>query len=345
MSADFNKTEEGAAFPGSCNFRDNEQMVPDRVALDERWRRIEALFLDAADLPEAERAGFFDHACGGDIDLRREAESLLAAESRPPVSIATVIGSAATDLFDENAMTGKRFGAYRIECEIGRGGMGAVYLALRADDEFERRVAIKLVKRGIDTDAVLERFLRERQVLAGLDHPNIARLLDGGTSSDGRPWFAMEYVEGKPIQAYCAEKELGVPERCELFRKLCEPVSYAHRNLVIHRDLKPANILMTRDGQPKLLDFGIARLLSLQPGENTIRGKRRYCQAARSGVCKSGTISRRSGQHGDRRFLARQRPVRNAYRIGARPEFKPAGRQGNRKTQRCCGNTRTAKGP
>ncbi len=169
-------------------------------------------------------------------------------------------------------MEGARFGAYQIIREIGRGGMGAVYLAARADDEFNKQVAIKLVKRGIDTDAVLKRFRQERQILAVLDHPNIARLLDGGTTPDGLPYFVLEYVEGKPIHTWCAERKLSVAERCELFRKVCEPVSFAHRNLVVHRDLKPGNILVTPEGDPKLLDFGIAKLLSDQPadGEHTL---------------------------------------------------------------------------
>jgi serine/threonine protein kinase/tetratricopeptide (TPR) repeat protein len=245
-------------------------LVTNRSPIDARWQQIEALFFAAAELPEAERGPFLDRTCGADTDLRREAESLLATETESPHDIAAVIQGAATSLFDDHAMAGVRFGAYRIEREIGRGGMGAVYLASRADEEFKKRVAIKLVKRGVDTDAVLKRFLQERQVLAGLDHPNIARLLDGGTSPDGRPWFALEYIEGKPIQAYCAEKGLSVRGRCELFLRVCVPVSFAHRNLVIHRDLKPANILVTADGEPKLLDFGIARLLSLEPGENTV---------------------------------------------------------------------------
>jgi len=242
----------------------------DPRGLDARWQQVEAVFFAAWELPSPDRPAFLARACAGDADLRREAESLLASADRSPDDIETVILGAATALFSEAPMEGTRLGAYRIEREIGRGGMGAVYLASRADDEFRKLVAIKLMKRGIDTDAVLKRFLQERQVLAALDHPNIARLLDGGTSADGRPWFALEYVQGKPIQLYCEEKNLSVAERCELFRKVCEPVHYAHCNLVIHRDLKPPNILVTAEGEPKLLDFGIARLLSLDPGEDTV---------------------------------------------------------------------------
>ncbi len=239
---------------------------------DSRWKQVEDLFFAAADLPENERTAFLDRTCAGDPELRRETESLLATESATEthahLSIAKVIESAATALFDRTSMEGARFGAYQIIREIGRGGMGTVYLAARADDEFNKQVAIKLVKRGIDTDAVLKRFRQERQILAVLDHPNIARLIDGGTSFDSRPFFVLEYVEGKPIHTWCAERKLSVAERCALFRKVCEPVSFAHRNLVVHRDIKPGNILVTPEGEPKLLDFGIAKLLSDQRADS-----------------------------------------------------------------------------
>ena len=239
---------------------------------DSRWKQVEDLFFAAADLPENERTAFLDRTCAGDPELRRETESLLATESATEthahLSIAKVIESAATALFDRTSMEGARFGAYQIIREIGRGGMGTVYLAARADDEFNKQVAIKLVKRGIDTDAVLKRFRQERQILAVLDHPNIARLLDGGTSPDGLPYFVLEYVEGKPIHTWCAERKLSVAERCALFRKVCEPISFAHRNLVVHRDIKPGNILVTPEGEPKLLDFGIAKLLSDQRADS-----------------------------------------------------------------------------
>ncbi len=156
---------------------------------------------------------------------------------------------------------GQRVGRYRIIREIGRGGMGAVYLAERADEQYKKQVAIKLIKRGMDTDAVLRQFWRERQILAGFDHPNIARLFDGDTTEDGLPYFVMEYVEGQPIKEYCSSHALPISERLKLFREVCAAVSYAHRRLVIHRDLKPSNILITAEGVPKLLDFGIAKLL------------------------------------------------------------------------------------
>jgi len=145
--------------------------------------------------------------------------------------------------------------------EIGRGGMGSVYLAVRDDDEFERRVAIKLIRRGMEIDFIVRRFRNERQILANLDHPYIARLLDGGTTEDGLPYFVMEYVEGRPVHRYCEDQQLAIADRLKLFEKVCEAVAYAHDHQVIHRDLKPGNILVTANGAPKLLDFGIAKLL------------------------------------------------------------------------------------
>ncbi|MGZ5004605.1 MAG: protein kinase domain-containing protein [Chthoniobacterales bacterium] len=162
----------------------------------------------------------------------------------------------------EEPFAGRQFGSYQIMREIGRGGLGAVYLAARADDEYRKQVAIKLVRRGLDTEDILRRFRNERQILAQLDHPNIARLIDGGTTDDGLPYFVMEYVNGQPINGYCDANALSTTERLTLFRKVCSAVTYAHQNLVIHRDLKPSNILVTQDGEPKLLDFGIAKLLS-----------------------------------------------------------------------------------
>ncbi len=146
--------------------------------------------------------------------------------------------------------------------EIGRGGLGTVYLAARADERFEKQVALKVVRRGLDTDDILRRFRAERQILAQLEHPNIARLIDAGSTEDGLPYFVMEYVEGQSLLDYCEATGAGVAERLPLFRKICEAVAYAHQNLVIHRDLKPSNILVTAAGEPKLLDFGIAKVLT-----------------------------------------------------------------------------------
>ena len=164
----------------------------------------------------------------------------------------------------------RRIGNYRVIKEIGRGGMGAVYLAERADEQYQRRVAIKLVKRGMDTDAVLRHFRKERQILADLDHINIARLFDGGTTSDGLPYFVMEYVEGIPIDKYCDAHNLSVNERLKLFLQVCDAVSYAHRRGIIHRDIKPSNILVTSEAVPKLVDFGIAKMLQLADGPDSL---------------------------------------------------------------------------
>ena len=159
-------------------------------------------------------------------------------------------------------MTGRRIGAYRIIREIGQGGMAVVYLGERDDQNYRKQVAIKMVKPGIDTEQVLQRFRNERQTLAALDHANIVKLLDGGSSEEGLPYLVMEYVEGLPIDQYCDLNKLSIDDRLRLFREVCSAVQYAHENLVIHRDLKPANILIAKDGVPRLLDFGIAKLLN-----------------------------------------------------------------------------------
>jgi serine/threonine protein kinase len=166
--------------------------------------------------------------------------------------------------------TGPRVGAYTLIREIGSGGMGTVYLAVRHDDAFEKRVAIKILKRGMDSDSIVRRFRNERQILASLQHPYIASLLDGGTTAEGLPYFAMEYIEGRRIVDYCDAHQLDTSARIELFRTVCAAVQYAHQNLIIHRDIKPANVLVTPDGTPKLLDFGIAKLLNPELAGETI---------------------------------------------------------------------------
>ena len=235
-------------------------MEPLGGTLPEHWKRAEDLFLAAADLAEAKRAEFLEGACGDDIALRWEVESLLAYDQAAP-SIPGVLEEAATSLLGSAEMAGKRLGPYRITKQLGAGGMGVVYLAVRDDDQYQKQVAIKLVKGGAAPPYLRERLRRERQILAGLDHPYIARLLDGGTTEDGAPYFVLEYVEGMPIDTWCELHSAGIEQRIALFRKACEAISYAHRNLVIHRDLKPGHILVDRDGNPKLLDFGIAKLL------------------------------------------------------------------------------------
>lgn len=242
----------------------------------ERWQRVKQLAEAAWERDPAGRGGFLDQACGDDRELRSEVEALLVSDENSDEFLATpamdmmdmaAIGGAAfalaiqelpKDSAEASELTGTRIGRYSIQGLIGKGGMGAVYRAVREDD-FRMRVAIKLLKRGTDTEAALGRFRAERQILAGLQHPNIARLLDGGATEAGLPYFVMEYVDGTPLLEYAAA--LPVRQRLELFRAVCHAVQYAHQNQIVHRDIKPANILVTREGVPKLLDFGIAKLL------------------------------------------------------------------------------------
>jgi len=236
----------------------------------ERWKQIEGVFDDAADLAPEERDAYLAGACGGDAELRRQVELLIRSHDAAGSFIEEpAVAGRITDpgkLDDDAPFIGRRVGSYRIVRELGRGGMGAVYLAVRADDEFQKRVAIKLVKRGMDTDFILRRFRQERQILASLEHQYIGRLLDGGTTDDGLPYFVMDYIEGLPINQFCDAHKLSTPERLRLFLKVCSAVAHAHHNLVIHRDLKPSNVLVMADGTPKLLDFGIAKLLNPEMG-------------------------------------------------------------------------------
>ena len=194
-----------------------------------------------------------------------EVSSLLNADLEHDAAIDCAVQSEALILFDEQVPIGAHFGMYVILREIGRGGMGAVYLAVREDQEYRKEVALKVVRRGMDTAEVLARFRYERQILANLEHPYIARLFDGGSTENGVPFFVMEYIEGKPVDVFCRENLRDYKARCQLFLRVLEAVAYAHSSLVIHRDLKPPNILVKEDGSPKLLDFGIAKLLSGNP--------------------------------------------------------------------------------
>ena len=230
----------------------------------ERWQRIEEIVQQALDREGAVRAAWLEEACAGDPALRSEIDALLSLEGEATHALEETVRGAAA-LFDREPAglaEGARIGVYRVVREIGRGGMGTVYLAGRDDEQFHQQVAIKLVTRGMDTAALLERFRQERQILANLAHPYIARLMDGGSTVDGRPFFVMEHVEGQPIHVYCRERNLDVDARLRLFLRACEAVSYAHRSRIVHRDLKPENILVTADGTPKLLDFGVAKLLA-----------------------------------------------------------------------------------
>lgn len=219
-----------------------------------RWQQVKAVLQSALERPAAARGAFLNQACDGDATLRAEVESLLAASDEAGEFLNQ-------PALEQDLPPGTRLGPWRLAEPLGRGGMGAVYRAVRDDDQYQQEGAIKLVKRGMDTDEVLARFRYERQILAFLNHPNIARILDGGAAPDGRPYLVMELVEGVPITDYCTSHALTVEERIALFRSVCAAVEYAHRNLIVHRDLKPGNILITPSGEPKLLDFGIAKIL------------------------------------------------------------------------------------
>jgi non-specific serine/threonine protein kinase/serine/threonine-protein kinase len=225
----------------------------------DRFQRCEELFHAAAPLTGKEREAFLERSCADDSDLRADVERLLVAHDRAGDFISSPAVAAASGA--DGNWVGRLVGPYRVAREIGRGGMGAVYLAERADGQYQQRVALKVIKRGMDTEQVLARFRAERQIVASLDHPNIARLLDGGSTDQGVPFFAMEYIEGEPIDTWADRRSLSVDDRLQLFLQVCSAVSYAHQRLVIHRDIKPLNILVTPDGVPKLLDFGIAKVL------------------------------------------------------------------------------------
>jgi tetratricopeptide (TPR) repeat protein/predicted Ser/Thr protein kinase len=231
--------------------------------------RLEKVFHRVADLPATERAQYFA-AHGIDEDTRREVESLLAFDRGASKFLVHDISVAASRALPQLEAKGGRCGPYQLLDVIGRGGMGAVYLAERVDGEVSQRVAVKLLPLGAG-DSLRERFLQERQILATLTHPNVARLLDAGHLDHGQPFLVMEYVEGRPIDAFAAG--LGVRQRIALFLKVCAAVAHLHRHLIVHRDLKPSNILVTADGEPKLLDFGIAKLLDVAT-ETTVTGMR-----------------------------------------------------------------------
>lgn len=228
------------------------------------WSEIECIFAETLELPEADRAAFLARACNGNKTLQREVESLLAAHQQAQGFLASSAASQAKLQFLPGSLTitaAHRIGPYQLRRELGQGGMGTVWLAERVDEQYKQQVAIKLLKAGANHPDIAHRLRHERQILADLNHPNIARLLDGGTTDNGQPYLVMEYIEGVPIDAYCQLQQLPLLARLRLFRMVCSAVQYAHQHLIIHRDLKPANILVAADGTPKLLDFGIAKLL------------------------------------------------------------------------------------
>lgn len=244
-----------------------------------RWQQIEDIFQTALDLPDDERDEYVRRECGDDLELLAEVKKLVAryetdesflespvwtdsAMFQPSLKqeIASSLDKIAAPEKAES-FVGQQIGVYRLTEELGRGGMGMVFLAERADGEFKQKVAVKLIKRGMDSDFIIRRFRHERQILAALNHPNIARLLDGGTTADDLPYFVMEYVEGKSFFKFCAAKKFDLRRKIELFLQVCSAIAYAHKRKIIHRDIKPTNILVTDEGTPKLLDFGIAKIL------------------------------------------------------------------------------------
>ncbi|MEO6589462.1 MAG: protein kinase [Pyrinomonadaceae bacterium] len=229
----------------------------------ENWQKIKAVFNEAVELSPDEWE-FVLKSQNGDMDaeILSEVRKLLSAEQQNNFSEPVANLSHLWQDDEAESFTGKQIGSYKIIKEIGHGGMGIVFEAVREIDDVSQKVALKLLKRGMDSDAILRRFRHERQILASLEHPNIARLLDGGNSAEGKPFFAMEFVEGKPLDKFCNEKNLSVNECLRLFLQVCAAVSFAHSRLVVHRDLKPSNIFVTHDGTVKLLDFGIAKILS-----------------------------------------------------------------------------------
>ncbi|HXG83371.1 MAG TPA: protein kinase [Pyrinomonadaceae bacterium] len=241
--------------------------------LPERWQQVKFVLETALEIPVAGREGYLDETCGNDSDLRAEIDSYLsvADEKDDLFENGAVKNAFWREIFkSKNTYFGRQIGKYKITDEIGAGGMGRVFLARRADGEFEQAAAVKFLRQGLDTPDAVRRFSLERQILAKLEHPNIARLIDGGTTEDDVPYLIMEYIEGVPIDRYCRKNELSLESRLDLFKTVCAAVAYAHRNLIVHRDLKPDNILVGGDGAVKLLDFGIAKLISDEADKATV---------------------------------------------------------------------------
>ena len=250
------------------------------------WKRLEPLADQVLEMNAEDRRAFVEDLRTQDPELCRKLEAFVAMEvgsrdfmtapvERHVPALLEALGEEESS-WDGLQLEGERVGPYRLVRELGRGGMGAVFLAVRADGHFDQRVALKLVKRGMDSEEILERFRAERQILARLEHSHIARLVDGGVSEGGQPYFAMEHVEGEPLTAYCDRLRMSIEDRLRLFLQVCDAVEYAHRNLVVHRDLKPSNVLVTADGRAKLLDFGIAKVLDAPAGDGSVtRGELR----------------------------------------------------------------------
>ncbi|MBL8209508.1 MAG: protein kinase [Bryobacterales bacterium] len=235
----------------------------------ERWQQVEAIFHEALAVPESERAALLHRICPP--ELRADVDGMLAADRMPDAGWDEAVGAAAEAFSTGNVP--KRVGAYEVLRNLGKGGMGTVFLGRRADGEYEQTVAIKFLRSDFATPMARERFRQERQILANLKHPHIAALYDGGTTPDGIPYLVLEYVDGHQVHHWCEERQSSPAEICRLLLKICDAVSYAHGNLIVHRDLKPSNILVAADGQPKLLDFGIAKLLTREAAHATQTGQ------------------------------------------------------------------------
>jgi serine/threonine protein kinase len=227
------------------------------------WQQVKSIFNVAVDLTPGERSAYLQEACAGNLVLKREVESLLASHEQTEGFLENTAVAEAASLLERDLSRrwiGRRIGPYELTGELGRGGTGQVFRARRADGQYQSEVAIKLVPAAFASPAVERRFAAERQILAGLVHPSIARLLDCGTTADKVPYLVMELVEGQPIDGYCKANQLSIESRLRLFESVCDAVSYAHRHLVVHRDLKPNNIFITREGMVRLLDFGVAKV-------------------------------------------------------------------------------------
>jgi non-specific serine/threonine protein kinase/serine/threonine-protein kinase len=241
------------------------------VMTPERYSQVKSLFQLVLEQPAGGRAAFLERACGADRDLYERVRELVKSDStsedfleKPAITpISKLMEEAAAEADEKMPAT---IGPYALQRPIGSGGMGHVYLAVRADKSYDKQVAIKVIRKGMETDRILQRFRRERQIVASLDHAHIARMLDGGATADGRPYFVMEYVDGHPIDQWCDQKRLPIEQRLRLFLQVCDAIHYAHQNLIIHRDIKPGNILVRPDGTAKLLDFGIAKLMNPELG-------------------------------------------------------------------------------
>ncbi len=241
----------------------------------ERWCRVKEIFEAALQQEGSARVGFVAQAATDDPTLADEVLRMLASDEKAGGFLSGVLEGTLPRLASSApgaSPVGRHIGPYRVLSEIGHGGMGAVYRAVRDDDQYQKQVAIKLLREGTGSELVIERFKAERQILANLEHPNIARLIDGGTTEEGWQYFTMECVDGEPIDRHCDSHNLSTQQRLELFVTVCSTVQYAHQRLVVHRDLKPSNILVTQDRMPKLLDFGIAKLLTDTGQAKTLTG-------------------------------------------------------------------------